>query len=169
MTDGNGEAPEPTLFSAVLTPHRSLGAAGFLAVMALVGGFSFAAGMVFYAIGAWPVVGFLGLDVLLVYLAFRANYRAATAYEHVTVTPSELRVRKVSHRGAIAEWKLNPVWVRLDRQPHEEFGIPRPFLVSHGRRLPVAGFLGPREKEAFALAFSAALTQARRGPTRTVA
>src|ERR1700674_1267580 len=168
MTHGNAEAMEPTLFSAVLTPHRSLGAAGFLALMSLLSAVSFAAGMMFYLIGAGPVVGFLGLDVLLVYLAFRANYRAATAYEAVTMTPSELRVRKVSHRRQVAEWKLNPVWVRLDRQTHQEFGIQRLFLVSHGRRLPVAGFLGPREKAEFALAFSAALTQARRGPSRTV-
>ena len=168
MTDGNAEASEPTLFSAVLTPHRSLGPAGFLALMTLLSGASFVAGMVFYLIGAWPIVGFLGLDVVLVYLAFRANYRAATAYEAVTMTPSELRVRKVSHRGAVAEWKLNPVWVRLDRHTHEEFGIERLFLVSHGRRLPIAAFLGPREKEAFALAFSAALAEARRGPTRTM-
>jgi uncharacterized membrane protein len=168
MTDGNAEASEPTLFSAVLTPHRSLGALGFVLMMALLSGLSFAAGIVFYVIGAWPVVGFLGLDVLLVYLAFRANYRSATAYEAVTMTPSELRVRKVSHRGQTAEWKLNPVWVRLDTQTHEEFGIQRLFLVSHGRRLPIAAFLGPREKEAFALALGAALTEARRGPTRTV-
>jgi uncharacterized membrane protein len=168
MTDGNAEASEPTLFSAVLTPHRSLGALGFVLVMALLSGLSFAAGVMFYAIGAWPVVGFLGLDVLLVYLAFRANYRSATAYEAVTMTPSELRVRKVSHRGQTAEWKLNPVWVRLDKQTHEEFGIQRLFLVSHGQRLPIAAFLGPREKEAFALALGAALAEARRGPTRTV-
>jgi uncharacterized membrane protein len=168
MTDGNAEAMEPTLFSAVLTPHRSLGPAGFLVLMTLLSAVSFGAGTVFYLIGAWPIVGFLGLDVLLVYLAFRANYRAATAYEAVTMTASELKFRKVSHRGAVAEWKLNPVWVRLDRQTHEEFGIERLFLVSHGRRLPIAGFLGPREKEAFALAFSAALAEARRGPTRTV-
>jgi uncharacterized membrane protein len=113
-------------------------------------------------------VGFLGLDVLLVYLAFRASYRAASAYEAVTMTPSELSVRKVSHRGAVAEWKLNPVWVRLDRQTHREFGIERLFLVSRGRRLSIAGFLGAREKEAFATALSAALAEARRGPTRTV-
>jgi uncharacterized membrane protein len=168
MTDGNAEAMEPTLFSAVLTPHRSLGPLGFLALMSLLSTLSFAAGLVFYWIGAWPVVGFLGLDVLLVYVAFRTNYRAATAYEAVSMTPSELRVRKVSHRGQIAEWRLNPVWVRLDHQTHEEFGIERLFLVSHGRRLPIAAFLGPREKEAFALAFSAALSEARRGPTRAV-
>src|SRR6266542_1315033 len=168
MTDGNAQASEPTLFSAVLTPHRSLGAVGFLVLMSLLSAVSFAAGLVFYLIGASPIGGFLGVDVLVVYVAVRASDRAATAYETVTMTPSELGVRKVSHRGAIAEWRLNPVWVRLDRQTHEEFGIQRLILVSHGRRLPIAGFLGPREKEAFALALSAALTEARRGPTRTV-
>jgi uncharacterized membrane protein len=78
-------------------------------------------------------------------------------------------VRKVSHRGQVAEWRLNPVWVRLDRQSHGEFGIERLFLISHGRRLPVAVFLGPREKEQFAFALGAALAAARRGPTRSFA
>jgi uncharacterized membrane protein len=159
---------EPTLFSAVLTPHRSLGRTGFLAVMLLIGGISFAAGLVFFIAGAWPVVGFLGLDVLLVYAAFKVSYRSAAAYEHVTMTPSALTVRKVSHRGQVAEWTLNPVWVRLQRETHAEFGIERLFLVSHGRRLPVATFLGPEEKASFASALSAALGEARRGPTRTV-
>ena len=69
--------------------------------MALVGGFSFIGGMFFFLLGAWPVVGFLGLDVALVYWAFRANYRAAAAFEEVTVTPSELRraQRQPSRRG----------------------------------------------------------------------
>jgi len=40
--------------------------------------------------------------------------------------------------------------------------------VSHGRRLGIAGFLGPHEKKSFATALSAALGEARRGPTRTV-
>jgi len=135
--------------------------------MSLVSVVSFAAGLVFFLLGAWPIIGFLGLDVLLVYAAFRANYRAAAAYESVIMTPSALTVRKVSHRGEVAEWTLNPVWVRLDREVHEEFGIERLFVVSHGRRFPIAAFLGPHEKAEFALAFSAALQQARRGPTRT--
>jgi uncharacterized membrane protein len=168
MAADNAAFDEPTLFSAILTPHRSLGGTGFLAVMLLIGGLSFAAGIVFFIAGAWPVVGFLGLDVLLVYWAFRLNYRAAEAYEQVTMTPSALIVRKVSHRGEVAEWTLNPVWVRLQREAHEEFGIERLFLVSHGRRLPVAAFLGPNEKASFATALSAALGEARRGPTRTV-
>ena len=86
----------------------------------------------------------------------------------MTVTASELTVRQVSHRGRVREFTLNPVWVKLDRIVHEEFGIERLFLVSRGRRLPIAAFLGPHEKESFARALSNALGEAKRGPTRTV-
>ena len=166
---GNDPQPEPTLFSAIITPHRSLSSTVFLVVMLLIGGFSFGGGVLFFMLGAWPVVGFLGLDVLLVYWAFRANYRAAAAaFEEVTVTPSELRVRKVSHRGKVAEWTLNPIWTKLDRETHEEYGLQRLFLVSRGRRLTVASFLAPSERESFAEALGNALGEARRGPTRTV-
>ncbi len=75
-------------------------------------------------------------------------------------------MKKVSHRGEVAEWSLNPVWVRLDRETHEEYGLMRLFLVSRGRRLAVAGFLGPKEKESFAAALSAAIGEAKRGATR---
>ncbi len=163
----NDAFDEPRIFAATLTPHRSLGSTGFLVLMLCIGALSFASGMVFLLLGAWPVFGFLGLDVLLIYWAFRANYRAARAYEEVTVTASELTVRKVSHRGRVREWTLNPVWVQLDRMVHEEFGMERLFLVSRGRRLPIAAFLGPDEKASFARALSAALGEAKRGPTRT--
>jgi len=161
-------AHEPAIFSAIITPHRSLSPSGFLIFMLVLGSASFASGIMFLIAGAWPVFGFFGLDVLLVYWAFRANYRSARAYEQVIVTASELTVRKVSHHGRMRQWRLNPVWVRLDRDQHEEFGIERLFLVSHGRKLPIAGFLGAKEKESFALALAGALAQARRGPTRTV-
>jgi uncharacterized membrane protein len=168
MSPNNDSIREPTIFSAVLTPHRSLGRKGFVLLMLVLGGISFATGVVFLLAGAWPVFGFCGLDVLLVYWAFKVSYRRARAYEQVTVTSSELTVRKVSHRGRISEWTLNPLWVRLDRVVHAEFGIERLFLVSHGRRLAIAGFLGPDEKESFAHALAAALGEAKRGPTRTV-
>jgi uncharacterized membrane protein len=168
MSPDNDPNSEPTIFSAVLTPHRSLGPTGFLIFMLVLGGISFAAGMLFLIAGAWPVFGFFGLDVGLVYWAFRANYRSARAYEQVTVTPSELTVRKVSDHGTTQEWTLNPVWVRLQRDVHAEFGVERLFLVSRGRRLPIASFLGAQEKESFAAALAAALGEAKRGPTRTV-
>jgi uncharacterized membrane protein len=164
----NDPNSEPSLFSAIITPHRSLSGTGFVLLMATIGGLGFAAGLVFLLTGAWPVVGFLGLDVALVYWAFRVNYRAAQAYEEVNVTPSELTVRKVSHRGEAAEWTLNPVWVKLHRETHKEYGIERLLLLSRGKKLAIASFLSPKEKESFAKSLSVALAEARRGPTRTV-
>lgn len=167
MTPDNATSNEPTIFSATLTPHRSLRPTGFLILMACFGGASFVTGVVFILLGAWPVFGFLGLDVLLLYLAFRANYRAANAYEEVTVTASELTVRKVTPRGRVREeWTANPLWVRLQQDVHEEFGVERLLLISRGERLAIASFLGPKEKQSFAQALNQALFEARRGPTR---
>ena len=166
MSESNAQTADPILFSALLTPHRSLGSVGFLVLMGLVAGISFVGGVVFFLVGAWPVVGFLGIDVALVYWAFRTSYMRAAAYEEVTVTPSELHVKKVSHRGEVAEWSLNPLWTSLDRVTHEEYGLIHLSLISRGKRLAVATFLGPSEKESFAAALSAAIGEAKRGPTR---
>src|SRR5215470_2363126 len=168
MNPDNADDLEPTIFSAKLTPHRSLGRVGFLILMLLFGAVSFVTGMLFLVLGAWPVFGFFGLDVLLLYWAFRLNYRHANAYEQVTVTPSSLKVRKVSHLGRVREWVLNPLWVRLDKVELEEFGIDRLFLISRGKKLTIASFLGPDEKASFAKELGDALREARRGPTRTI-
>jgi uncharacterized membrane protein len=168
MTAGNDfdpEIAEPELFSALLTPHRSLNRTGFLVLMGFLTAVSFAAGLAFLLMGAWPVLGFFGLDVLVVYWAFRVNFSRAHASEEITVTASELRVRRVSHRGHVAEWVLNPLWVQLDQKTHAEFGIERLYLVSRGRRVLIANFLGPDEKASFSKALLAALQAAKRGPT----
>ena len=168
MTAGNDFDPglaQPELFSALLTPHRSLNRTGFLVLMVFLSVVSFAAGLAFLLMGAWPVLAFFGLDVLAIYWAFRVNFLRARATEEIRMTPSELRVRRVSHRGHVVEWVLNPLWVQLDQNIHAEFGIEKLYLVSRGRRVSIASFLGPDEKASFAKALLAALQAARRGPT----
>ena len=167
MTAGNDFDPEsqPELFSALLTPHRSLNRTGFVVLMAFLSVVSFAAGLAFLLMGAWPVFGFFGLDVLVIYWAFRINFRRAKASEEIRVTPSELRVRRVSHRGHVVEFVLNPLWVQLDQKIHAEYGIEKLYLLSRGRRVAIASFLGPDEKASFAKALTAALQAARRGPS----
>jgi uncharacterized membrane protein len=168
MTAGNDfdlEIAQPELFSALLTPHRSLNRSGFLVLMAFLSAISFAAGVAFLLMGAWPVFGFFGLDVLAIYWAFRINFRRAQATEEISVTPSELRVRRVSHRGRVVEFVLNPLWVQIDQKIHAEFGIEKLYLVSRGRRVTIASFLGPEEKASFVKALTEALHAARRGPT----
>src|SRR5258707_10537471 len=116
MTAGNDFDPgpaQPELFSALLTPHRSLNRTGFLVLMVFLSVVSFAAGLAFLLMGAWPVLGFFSLDVLAIYWAFRVNFLRARATEEIRVTPSELRVRRGRHRGPRGERGLNPPWVAL--------------------------------------------------------
>lgn len=153
------------ILSARLTPHRSLNRTGFLAVMLFLSVVSFVTGIAFLMMGAWPVFGFFGLDVLVIWWAFKVNFRAARASEEIVVTPTELRVRRVSHRGQVAEWTFNPLWVRLDQEVDEDFGLEHLYLISRGRRIQIAGFLGPEEKASFYKALVEALNAARRGPT----
>jgi uncharacterized membrane protein len=156
---------EKPIFTAELTPYRSLSRTGFVALMAFLTIVSFTAGIVFLRMGAWPVFGFFGLDILVIYWAFRVNYARARASETLVLTPHELRLRRVSHRGHVMEWTFNPYWVRLDVEEHEEFGIERLYLSSHGRSVAVGSFLGPDEKASFAKALRLALQDAKRGPT----
>ena len=168
MMTGNAfdaDAPEPVLFKARLTPHRSLSRGGFIALMSFFGAVSFAAGVAFWMMGAWPVFGFFGLDVFIIWWAFRINFKRGNASEEIVVTPTELRLRRITHRGHVVEWAFNPLWVQLDQKIHPEFGVERLTLVSRGRRVSVASFLGADEKESFAKALISALQAAKRGFT----
>ena len=162
--DERSHAYEALLFDARLNPHRSLGPTGFRNLMLAAFAFSALVSLPFYLMGAWPVVGFMGLDVLALYVAFRANFRSARAYEELRLTPFELLFARINTRGTRREWRFNPSWVRFERIEHEEFGTQRLALVSHGRSLEVGAFLGPDQKAELATKFSRALAQARRGP-----
>ncbi len=152
------------IFRTRIRPHRSLDARGFRLLIAIFAASCAASSIPFVVLGAWPVAGFLGLDILLLYMAFRLNYRAARAYEDVSVTPVELSVERVSAAGRRREWRFSPGFVRLERQEMEDYGVTRLDLVSRGRRVEVAAALGPQARADFARDLSMALAQARRGP-----
>ncbi|MBN9020700.1 MAG: DUF2244 domain-containing protein [Rhizobiales bacterium] len=156
--------PDAPIFAASLRPYRSLSPRGFMLVMGALVACSFTAGLAFWSMGAWPIVGFFGLDILLVQVAFRLNYRQARAHEEVVVFRDRMTVTSVSARGESRESEFNPYWARLEVERHPEIGVTRVTIASHGRRLDVAGFLGPWERESFADALSAALAKARAAP-----
>ena len=170
MTPGNSpgseiaDAFERPVFDATITPHRSLGRSGFRIVMTLVCLTSVISSIPFVLLGAWPVAGFFGLDILALFVAFQINYRHARAFERIVVTPLEVFLRKVSHHGREAVWRFNPVWTRLERQTDEDYGLLGLTLVSRGQSVAVAAALSPQERSGFADALGAALSSARRGP-----
>lgn len=149
--------PGDTRLDLVLRPHRSLSPLGFWIVMGLVTGFSFIGGIVFWLLGAWPVIGFLGVDVVLVYIAFKASYAGVRAYERVRLSPEALTVERVHASGRREAFSLQPHWLRVDLDEDQT----ELCLASHGRSLTIAAFLPPQERAEVADVIRAALARLR--------
>jgi uncharacterized membrane protein len=117
--------------------------------------------MIFVLHGAWPVMGFFGLDVALVYLAFRANYRAADASERIVLSEVELMVERHRRGRLIGRWSFQPYWLRI-----EVIEDPRPGIVlrSHGHSIAIGTFLSPDERAGFARALSDSIAELRTAP-----
>jgi uncharacterized membrane protein len=161
MDDNSSEAQEPSNFRAVLAPHRSLPPSGFLALMIGVGIVSFIAGVAFWLMGAWPVVGFFGLDALLIYGAFRLNYRSGRLRETVELLPDALTVTRFHPSGRREEFTFNPYWVRVELTESRD-GRTDLRLRLHDRVVSFGRFLTDDERRDLAGTLSGALTASRR-------
>lgn len=154
------EPPARVYLDAELRPHRSLSPTGFLVVMAVLAGMSFVAGVAYVANGAWPVMGFFGLDVALVWIAFRISYRQARLTECVRVTAEDLDVVRRQPSGRERRWRLPAYWTRVridDPVRHDS----RLELACRGETLEIAAFLPPQERGEFARSLAYALAEAR--------
>jgi uncharacterized membrane protein len=149
--------PEQIFFDAKLSPHRSLPPQGFFWVMMLLAGISFCVSLGFVLAGAWPVTGFFGLDVVLVYLAFRLSYRSARQIENVRLTKAAFDVERVSIRGERRRWRFEPFWLRIVFEEEDE-GQNRLLVSSHGKSMPLGAFLSAPERRRLALGLKTALT-----------
>ncbi|MDO9417880.1 DUF2244 domain-containing protein [Pararhizobium sp.] len=165
MTQGNAaeNRNETPVFSAELTPHRSLGMRGFRVFFLLAGLLSLVHAVVFLIIGAWPIVVFFGLDFALLFGAFYLNYRAARAREQVTVSRTDVSVKKFSAAGHMTEHHFRTFWARLDIRRHDEIGIVSMQVSGEGRATEIGSFLNRDDRESFATAFSRALATVKRG------
>jgi uncharacterized membrane protein len=150
---------EPVLFDVVLAPNRSLPPLGFALLMGAISLVSFGAGMTFYLIGAWPVIGFLGLDVLLVYIAFKVSFYRMRAFETLRLTEQSLVYERVNPAGVRKRWTFQPYWLRIefDDPPHHASQLR---LRSHGHAITVGAFLAPPERQDLATALRDALHKA---------
>ncbi len=149
------------VFQALLTPYRSLSGRGFAVLMGLLLLVWLTIGAVFLRIGAWPVFGFFGLDILAIYVAFRVNYRAARVREEVRLSRTSLDIRKVPPSGKAQEHHFNPFWTRFRIDRHDEIGITDMAVEMRGERVELGSFLNPDDRESFATAFGQALATAK--------
>lgn len=150
-------------FDLVLRPHRSLSPAGFWVIMTIMGAWSFIGGIVFWLVGAWPVIGFVGLDFIIVWWAFRASYGDARTRERLRHASGILTVERMDKRGAVECQTLPTQWLRITLEPTP--AGPRDLVLSsHGRRLVIGAFLPPEERVVLAGLLDEALARARRPP-----
>lgn len=149
------------LFAALLTPHRSLGKKGVRVVVAFYVILAMIPGVFFFVLGAWPVVGFLGLEALILWWALSVSRKSGDAYEEVTLWPDSLEVRHVTAKGKENRHAFNPFWVRLHIDKDFEQRVTRLALRNRGEELEIGAFLNPDDKATFATVFGQALTKAR--------
>jgi uncharacterized membrane protein len=160
-------AAEPTpaagvvYMDAELRPNRSLSTHGFKIVMLSMAAMSFFAGIGFLSLGAWPVVGFFGLDVLLVYLAFKVNFKSGERErETVRVTAREIAISRTCYRGQTGWWRVSPSFARVEIEQLNEYEA-AVRLRAGGTSVPLATCLSPPERLIFADALKAAIENAR--------
>lgn len=153
-------------FDAVLHPHRSLSPFGFRLLMVVAACMMLGVGFLFALMGAWPVIGFCGLEFLLLYVMFRSNYRAARGYERVRLSDVSFDVQKIDPRGSEKNWRFEPTWlqVHMDNPPEHHSQLT---VASHGRRLTIGKFLTPEERVEVADALRGALHLRRTTPPST--
>lgn len=158
--------PDGALFmDAVLAPNRSLPNPGFFILMAVLCGVSFAAGIVYWRMGAWPVPFFFGVDVLLVWLAFKISYRDGQRREIIRVSRDRILVHRKHPNGAVRHFVLPTGWTRVTvHKPGLHDAAVE--LVASGKRLIVGAFLSPAERPDLGQAIERAILQARAVPAQ---
>jgi len=91
--------------------------------------------------GAWPVFGFFGLDVLLVYWAFKANFKSGDRSEVIEIENGQVRVRAIQPNGKESVDQFDAYWCRfmLDRG--------KLWIKCRSEILEIGKFLIPEEKD----------------------
>ena len=117
-----------------------------------------------FALGAWPIIGFAGLDILALYWAFRVNYRETRRREQITITKNRLTLVKTDIKGKSTSFVFNPYWVRLKTKHIEDKGMTNLWLLSHGKGVEVGDFLHAPDRESLAHALSAAIAKTKGSP-----
>lgn len=151
-------APQAVHFDATLLPHRSLPREGFHALIAALIAANLVLGVPMFLFGAWPVIGFMGLDVALVVFLFRLNYKSGRLSETLKLTDTDLIVTRIDPEGVVEESRLEAAWLRveMDDPPEHESRL---VLVSRGNRLVVGRFLTPEERLEVAIDLREALAR----------
>ncbi|WP_300377976.1 DUF2244 domain-containing protein [Henriciella sp.] len=157
---GMAEQPAIVYFDATLTPNTALSPRAFLIIMGLVGAMSFLGGIMFLSMGAFPVIGWFGLDALAIWYAFRKNFKDLREETTVRITADSIRLRHSRPGHEASEVELPTTFTRLSMAHPER--RPSELRLAHGQTAYVIGrFLSPRERKSLYDAMENAIRRAR--------
>ena len=126
-------------FFTLLRPHRSLSPEGFKWLIRGAIAANLLIGVPMYILGAWPVLGFMGADIWLLWWMFQRNYVDARRSETLTLTDRELIIDRIAPDGEREQHRLDAYWLRVEQGE-------RLVLVSRGNRVVIGRFLSPGER-----------------------
>lgn len=148
-------AQAPILMDAVLAPNRSLSRQARRLLILVFATANAVPAAFFIAHGAFPVSGFMGLDVLALIWALHVSERSGKARERVLVSPASIQVTRRRPDARESHYAVSPLWARVQDDPRAVR------ISAGGADVYVAGFLAPFERAAFAEALKDALARAR--------
>ncbi len=151
------------LLDLTLTPNRSFDRRHGRWLVLAVGGLFFVSGLRFLALGAWPILPFMIIDVALLGWALRASHAAGRGHERITLADDALMLVRVSAKGQARQFGFEPYWTRVQIE-ETPLGDAQLFLTTRGRRVRIAAFLSVPERRDVGAAISAALNVYRSGP-----
>ncbi|HEY1505251.1 MAG TPA: DUF2244 domain-containing protein [Stellaceae bacterium] len=147
---------DEVIFAATVAPYRSLPPRSLVWIMLGLAAFGFCSGIGFVLAGAWPVTGFFGLDIALLYLAFRLSYRSARQRESLRLTQRALDIERIDVHGERQRWQFEPSWLRVTIDENA-LGRGRLLLSSHGTAVGLGAFLDAEGRRRLAEDLKAAL------------
>ncbi len=146
-------------FEAVITPHRSLGPTGLRWVVAALAALSALVSIGLWFAGAWPVIGFTGIEVALAVWLLLRHAAIEGESEVLLLSADGLHIIK-SRRGKRSEMKVPGGWLRssIEERPGRT-----PALMLRGGKVAVevATSLGEAEKRDLAVSLGYALFRQR--------
>lgn len=150
------DAGRATQFALIARRNNSLSSSGRLLVFGFVFFVSVGIGLAFTVIfGAWPIVPYAGLEMLVLYLAFRYIDRHAGDYERFAIAGDRLQI-EVLDGGHLSRFDCNRHWARVVYE-----GDGRLAVRSHGREFEIGRHLNEQQRLSVARQLERELHEAR--------
>jgi uncharacterized membrane protein len=150
-------------FSAEIRPQRSASERGINVFILVLAPIFLAPGIGFALVDAWPVAGFLGLDLAVLYGALRFSLRAGRARERITIGGGRVRVTRTDPRGRAETWDapLDAARIAPTGQPGVSGGVA---IHVHGSAIAVGRWLDAEDRRHLSDELLAAARGARASP-----